>query len=271
MKETVRAWLESEEIAVFLGYRMVEGHPIPYAFHRERLEELEELVEGSARYPLEKMAMEIQANNPNVRIGLLTRGCTQRAVNVLGVLRQLEPERLRMITVGCCPSPLHQSPQCSSLQPPPQLPGKNRWGIYQGTSLEAAEEMEPEERFARWAYEFDKCIKCYGCRGICPVCVCKDCSLAGEDLVEKGWLPVEVPLFHLVRAVHMAGRCVDCGLCEEACPADIPLRLLYRKVATIVKDLFDYVPGLATEPLSLGPMGEEEKRRFAAGGIGLAE
>ncbi len=93
MKETVRAWLESEEIAVFLGYRMVEGHPIPYAFHRERLEELEELVEGSARYPLEKMAMEIQAQNPDVRIGLLTRGCTQRAVNVLGVLRQLEPER----------------------------------------------------------------------------------------------------------------------------------------------------------------------------------
>jgi Fe-S oxidoreductase len=38
----------------------------------------------------------------------------------------------------------------------------------------------------------------------------------------------------------MAGRCVDCGLCEEACPVDIPLRLLYRKANRIVKDLFGY-------------------------------
>ncbi|MFQ5842549.1 MAG: 4Fe-4S ferredoxin, partial [Thermodesulfobacteriota bacterium] len=41
----------------------------------------------------------------------------------------------------------------------------------------------------------------------------------------------------------------DCGLCEEACPADIPLRTLYRKVRETVKNLFGYLPGESTEDL----------------------
>jgi formate dehydrogenase subunit beta len=45
----------------------------------------------------------------------------------------------------------------------------------------------------------------------------------------------------------MAGRCVDCGLCEDACPANIPLRLLYRKVNAIVAELFDYQAGSLTD------------------------
>ena len=44
----------------------------------------------------------------------------------------------------------------------------------------------------------------------------------------------------------MAGRCIDCGLCEAACPMDIPLRLLYGKVNQIVKDVFDYDTGSGT-------------------------
>jgi Na+-translocating ferredoxin:NAD+ oxidoreductase RnfC subunit len=41
----------------------------------------------------------------------------------------------------------------------------------------------------------------------------------------------------------MAGRCIDCGLCNEACPADIPLRTLYKKVADILEDEFGYKTG----------------------------
>ena len=57
-----------------------------------------------------------------------------------------------------------------------------------------------------------------------------------NDLIATGTVPPEVPIFHLVRAVHMAGRCIDCGLCEDACPVDIPLRLLYRKVNQVVSE-----------------------------------
>jgi formate dehydrogenase (coenzyme F420) beta subunit len=55
----------------------------------------------------------------------------------------------------------------------------------------------------------------------------------------------------------MAGRCVDCGLCEEACPADIPLRLLYRKVNEIVTELFDYRTGVSSGQAPFQVLGEK--------------
>ena len=42
----------------------------------------------------------------------------------------------------------------------------------------------------------------------------------------------------------MAGRCVDCGACERACPAGIPLRRLAGKMTEIVEELFDYQAGM---------------------------
>jgi formate hydrogenlyase subunit 6/NADH:ubiquinone oxidoreductase subunit I len=45
----------------------------------------------------------------------------------------------------------------------------------------------------------------------------------------------------------MAGRCIDCGLCEEACPAGIPLRTLYKKVGQIMGEDFDYPTGFVDD------------------------
>ncbi|MEA1968676.1 MAG: 4Fe-4S binding protein [Thermodesulfobacteriota bacterium] len=56
------------------------------------------------------------------------------------------------------------------------------------------------------------------------MCFCNECTLESEDLISKGELPVDIPVFHLVRAMHMADKCIDCCLCEQACPVDIPLR-----------------------------------------------
>jgi formate dehydrogenase (coenzyme F420) beta subunit len=66
----------------------------------------------------------------------------------------------------------------------------------------------------------------------------------------------DIPVFHLVRAVHMAGRCIDCGLCEDACPMDIPLRLLYQKVNQIVMNLFDYKTGTSVDQPPFSILGE---------------
>jgi ferredoxin len=93
------------------------------------------------------------------------------------------------------------------------------------------------------------------------MCFCKECTLGQEDLIHTGDLPPENPIFHLTRAVHMAGRCIDCGLCNEACPADIPLRTLYKKVADIIAQEFDYRPGYAKpgEKPPLNILGEASK------------
>ena len=245
MIDKIRTLLSSGKIDVFLAYKSVEGHPLPHAFTAENLAELEALIVGSARYPLEKIAASLAAKQPGLKFGMIARDCNQRALNALAVWNQLDPDNVEIINVNCCPSNLKNPVGCSYLTPETEGRLKNRIGIERGMSSAAVESLDARERFNRWMYEFQKCIKCYGCRDICPMCFCRECALEHEDLIGTGRLPPEAPIFHLVRAVHMAGRCVDCGLCEEACPAEIPLRLLYRKANEIVGELFDYRPGVS--------------------------
>ena len=257
MKEQVKEWLQEGTVDMFLGYRMVEGHPLPHFFVKDRLEELEELVAGPARYSLEKMAIKLAEEDPDIKIGLLARDCNQRALNVLYVWRQLDPDNVKWIPVNCCPSQLKEEVDCSLLNPEETASSKREIGIENHKDIEYVRGFSNDQRFNRWMYEFEKCIKCYGCRDACPVCFCKECSLEHHDLVSTGDLPVEVPIFHLVRAVHMAGRCIDCGLCEEACPMDIPLRLLYRMVNQIVMDLFDYKAGVDSSQSPFNILGDK--------------
>ena len=54
-------------------------------------------------------------------------------------------------------------------------------------------------------------------------------------------LQMEIPekmFFHVMRAYHLAGRCVGCDACVTVCPMDIPLGKLNRKVA---KEIPGYV------------------------------
>jgi ferredoxin len=57
-------------------------------------------------------------------------------------------------------------------------------------------------------------------------------------------------VFHLVRAFHLAGRCVDCGACEHACPVGVDIRKLNRKLQKDMKDLFSHEAGLSLEEVS---------------------
>ena len=268
MNTQIKQWLSDGTIDIFLGYKMMAGHPLPHCFTAKRLKEVDELIVGSARYSLEKIATHLTAIDPDIKIGMLARDCNQRALNVLGIWNQINPDNVKTVNVNCCPSNLKKHGDCSYLEPEKAGAYKKQVGVDNNLKPKDLDAYGQSERLARWMYEFQKCIKCYGCRNICPVCFCKECSLEHKDLVGTGMLPPEVPVFHLVRAVHMAGRCIDCGLCEEACPMDIPLRLLYRKVNEIIVNMFEYDtgsdPGLApfsilgeTVTLEPKPLSEE--------------
>ena len=90
MQNQVREWLESGHIDMFIGYRLFKGTPLPHGFTKEKIDEVDELVEGTARYPLEKLATQIMEKDPSIKIGLLARDCTQRALNVLYLWNQLK-------------------------------------------------------------------------------------------------------------------------------------------------------------------------------------
>ena len=121
------------------------------------------------------------------------------------------------------------------------------------TRIKELEDMPPEQRWEFWKQEFSRCIRCYACRQVCPACFCERCFV---EETEPQWIS-PVPrwqdnlIFQATRILHTAGRCVDCGECERACPVDIPLRSLARKMEEIVDDLFHYKAGMDKEALPL--------------------
>jgi Fe-S oxidoreductase len=50
-------------------------------------------------------------------------------------------------------------------------------------------------------------------------------------------------MFQVIRNIHVAGRCTDCGECERACPVNIPLRGMTKKMDELIDELFDYKAG----------------------------
>ena len=113
------------------------------------------------------------------------------------------------------------------------------------SKIKELDDMSPEQRWQFWEQEFSRCIRCYACRQVCPACFCHRCFV---QETEPQWLS---PLprwqdnlfFQVVRMIHVAGRCVDCGECERACPVDIPLRSISKKTEEIVEELFHYKAG----------------------------
>ncbi|HUJ67908.1 MAG TPA: 4Fe-4S dicluster domain-containing protein [Syntrophorhabdales bacterium] len=107
-----------------------------------------------------------------------------------------------------------------------------------------------EERKAYWEKEIGRCTRCYACRNACPLCVCQDSCIA--ETRDPHWVSQrsnlsEKMMFHFIHAIHLAGRCTECGECERACPMDIPLGKLKKKINMDMLDLFDYVPGIVCE------------------------
>lgn len=266
MIETIRTevnrLLTEGQIQGFLGLSEQEGQVAPFLFTRP--EELATLSlgdlkkAGDVRYPLNKLLIHLARQHPEQTWGVLIRGCDERGLVELFKWKQLNPARV--VPVGlACPSDLARSCECPKPFPDRYLAGE-KGEPHKNESVSEVLSLSVQGRFQHWLKEFSRCIKCYGCRDICPMCFCKECTLEEESLIQTGNVPPENPVFHLVRAVHMAGRCIDCGLCNEVCPADIPLRTLYKRVADILEEQTGYRPGYSPEeksPLNiLGPAPE---------------
>jgi ferredoxin len=132
-------------------------------------------------------------------------------------------------------------------------------------ALEKLEKMSAEERWQFWQEQFSNCLKCYACRAACPMCYCANC-LAGCN--QPQWIPVAPHNignleWHITRAMHLAGRCVNCGECSRACPVGIPLSLLNQKLAEEIFKNFKTRAGLsAKSEYAMGTFKPEDKENF---------
>lgn len=82
------------------------------------------------------------------------------------------------------------------------------------------------------------------------MCDCPTCLYERDDSL---WVGIstgvnEKRAFHLGRAYHLAGRCVGCNECERACPMDIPIGLLNRKLAQQMETQFGHRAGVQEVP-----------------------
>lgn len=205
------------------------------------------------------------------KIGIVVKGCDLKALAGLMGESQLKRENLYLIGVPCAgvlgstiqpdteltsDSIAPKCTECNERMPPecdfvPAVQVPVNQGLEKKYAAEIArlEALTPQERWAYWKEQFSKCIKCYACRQVCPFCFCEQCLCDRNkpQMVETTPRPAANFAWHIVRAMHLAGRCAGCAECERVCPMDIPLNLLNRKMAKELKELFEHEAGFEVQ------------------------
>lgn len=201
-------------------------------------------------------------------VGIFVKPCDQKTITALIQEKQIKREEVVLIGLTCndgvsngdeiaakCTSCTSHNPQMTDfvigeqvVEKPPQNSPFSR--------LDEIENMSLQERWDFWMKEFDKCIRCYACRQACPLCYCEQCIV---DKTQPRWIessahPIGNLGWHLIRAFHLAGRCIGCGECERACHQNIPLGLLNMKMSKEIFDLYGYMAG--TDPAAKPPLAD---------------
>jgi formate dehydrogenase subunit beta len=285
LQDLARQLLEAGEVKVVIGYeagrRGVRPAFITDPAEVERLMFDHRCVHNLATY-LNPRRGQVKRLG---KAAVVLKGCDARAV--AGLLResQIEREDVVLIGVRCggvVASPDGEAPLtadtvaarchgCTVREPslPEHVLGELPPAPPEGRSLDselaALMALPPAERLAYWTRELDKCLRCYACRQVCPLCVCERCIV---DKTQPRWIEPSAHArgnfaWHITRAQHLAGRCSGCGECERACPEGIPLHLFNHFMAGVVRDAFDHVVGDDPDvPAPVGAFRKDDAEEF---------
>jgi ferredoxin len=209
------------------------------------------------------------------RIATVAKGCDSRSLVVLLKEKQFQRNDVHIIGVGCTGitsrGELSNSCRTCTQHNPviyDELIGEpvTEPPVPTGTPApDPFESLPAEDRWRELSAELSRCIRCYACRQVCPNCYCPACFV---DHNQPQWVGrmndlSDNLLFHIMRALHMAGRCVECGACERACPVGIDLMRFNRKVSRIVKTRFGTSAGMdPEEPPALASFRTDDQQEF---------
>lgn len=251
IREICRDLLEKGTVDIVIGYTEggIDGMRIPYIFDKpegtEALEWDERCAPNLCKYLLEKKGK---------KTGIVAKPCDVRGIVNYLVENQLTREDVYVIGMDCpgmVEADGEKLPGCSecSIKKPPIYDVR----VENPDAQEADGGHEAEQNnstdLERFQKEMEKCILCYSCRQACYGCYCQVCFM---DRGVPNWQP-KAPdagtkmVYHLGRAMHLAGRCIECGACENVCASGVDVRYLIKEVTNFVEKIYDHRTGLDPE------------------------
>lgn len=265
IKAKVRELLEKKKVEIVIGYKRASCGVLAAPHFITKVEDVEELIwDQYCVYNLANYIKDFRGKN----LGIIVKGCDAKSIIVLLSENQVKREDIFIIGLECqgivdekkmrfgegsaeeigfdkrckackpCTPPLYDILIGQKEQPKQQV--KSEQDLYD--AVRKFEAKSPQERLAFWKEEFSRCIRCYACRQVCPLCYCP-CCVADQD--QPAWFSKAASLegnfsWNVTRAMHLAARCIDCGECERACPVGIPLREINKKIEKDIKEMFNY-------------------------------
>lgn len=151
---------------------------------------------------------------------------------------------LETVLCASCKTCIHRNAPTADLFIVPQSPQPQISDEFD--EVVAFEALSSQERWQIFSELAQRCIRCYACRNACPLCYCQECIV---DQTQPQWFgkttaEEDTLMYHLIRAFHSAGRCVDCGACSRACPMGLDLRMLNKKLQKDIHLLYNYTSGI---------------------------
>jgi len=247
--------LEEGKAAVILGFTCGEnnGTAIPFFMRNaedvNRMEWNDTCTPNIAKYLLEKKD----------GAAIIAKPCDARAIVMYMAENQINRDNIYIIGAECQGmkskdgSPAPGCKECRIKTPPIyDVLVKNELIMEReadSSPVSENREADLEEKLERFQNEIKKCILCYSCRQACYGCYCETCFM---DRSLPNWLPAQLDtgskmMYHLGRAMHLAGRCVECGACERVCPSGVDIRYLIREITGFCEELYGYQAGLSPD------------------------
>ncbi len=274
LRQRARELLENKQVKMVIGYCQGSRPGLSQPLFVTVPEQADKLIfDSTCSQNLANYLLKVKNSG---KIAIVARGCDSRSIVVLLQENQVQREDLYILGVGCegvlqngaksvscltCqyPNPVIYDELIGEEVPTPD----SDQTIVRGDR--EFEQLSPDERWQVLTEDISRCIRCYACRQVCPNCYCPVCfvDISMPQLVGKTQNLSDNMVFHIIRALHMAGRCVECGACSRACPMEIDLMRFNRRVAKTVRERFDAIAGVdMNKPPALTQFAPSDPQEF---------